>query len=176
MLKVLFGVVSYSGVITWEEIQSGHIDSRRRPVHLAVYLGYLAQLKLSGKSPETAVLENIFKLSNQRALECSDGHCMLESQLVLNSFPYWLEDDVMHLLLFISGKDWQEEYLREESKRLLKKNLGELLSRYSLEWYIHVNPPHKRTVAGLAHAHIFIRSVNSKEIADQVEQILQSGK
>lgn len=82
----------------------------------------------------------------------------------------------MHLLLFISGKDWQEEYLREESKRLLKKNLGELLSRYSLEWYIHVNPPHKRTVAGLAHAHIFIRSVNSKEIADQVEQILQSGK
>ncbi len=176
LFKVLFGIVTFSGVITWQEIQSGHIDTRRSPGQLAAYLGYLTQLKLTGKSPETAVLENIFKLSKQRALECSDGHCMLESRLALNSFPYWLEDDVVHLLLFISGKDWQEEFLQEESNRLLKKNLGELLSKYSLEWYIHVNPPHKRTVAGLAHAHIFLRSVNSKEIADQVEQILQSGQ
>ncbi|WP_252179278.1 DUF3605 domain-containing protein [Endozoicomonas sp. 4G] len=176
LLKVLLSMVTYSGVITWEEIQSGHFDTRRSPVQLVAYLGYLSQLKLIRKSPETAVLENVFKLSDQRALECSAGHCALESRLVLNRFPYWLEDDVVHLLLFMSSRDWHEQSLHEESNRLLQKNLGELLSRYSLEWKIHVNPPHKRTVAGLAHAHIFLRSVNSKEMADQIGQILQSGQ
>ncbi|WP_257253266.1 MULTISPECIES: GIG1 family protein [unclassified Endozoicomonas] len=175
LLKVLFSVVTYSGVITWEEIQSDYIDTRRSPVQLMAYLSYLSRLKLSGISPETAVLENVFNLSNQRALECSDGHCVLESQLVFNRYPYWLEDDVVHLLLFMSGKDWQEKSLQEESNGLLKKSLGELVSRYSLEWRIYVNPPHKRSV-GLAHAHIFLKGVNSEEIAHQVKRALMSGK
>ncbi|WP_252179277.1 DUF3605 domain-containing protein [Endozoicomonas sp. 4G] len=175
LFTVLFSVVTYSGVITWEEIQSDHFDSRRSPAQLDAYLSYLAQLKQNGVSPETIVLEDIFKLSNQKAQECSDGHCKLDSRLVLNSFPYWLEDGVVHVLMFISSKDWQEQPLHDESKRLLQKNLGELQKKYSLEWQIHVNPPHKRSV-GLAHAHIFLKGVNSETIADQIKRILPFSK
>lgn len=171
----LFSVVTYSEVITWEEIRSDHLDTRRSPIQQEGYLRYLAQLNQSGKSPETIVLEDIFKLSSERALECSDGHCKLESRLVLNSFPYWLEEDVVHLVMFISGKDWQEKSMRETSERLLKKKLGVLQVKYSLEWQVYVNPPHKRTV-GLAHAHIFLKGVSNEEIADQIKQILPFSK
>ncbi|KEQ17247.1 hypothetical protein GZ78_15585 [Endozoicomonas numazuensis] len=175
LLMIFFSAVTRSEEMTWEEIQSDPLDPRRSPIQQEGYLLYLAQLKQSGKSPETTVLEDIFKLSPERARECSDGHCKLKSRLVISSFSYWLERDVVHLLVFVSSKDWQEKFLREESERLLREKLGELQGQYSLEWQVYVNPPHKRTV-GLAHAHIFLKGVSSEEIADQVKRILPFSK
>ncbi|WP_172806665.1 DUF3605 domain-containing protein [Endozoicomonas arenosclerae] len=175
ILTLLVSPFVVAEVITWEEIQSDRLDTRRSDTQQEIYLRYLERLRDSKKSPETTVLEDIFRLSSEQAEACRSGDCQLDSRLVINSFPYWLEDDVVHLLVFVANKSWKEGYLISESERLLRAKLSDLKSRYDLQWRIYVNPPHKRTV-GLAHAHIFLKGVDTAEIAEAIKAVIPFSK
>ncbi|MGI9275173.1 MAG: DUF3605 domain-containing protein [Endozoicomonas sp.] len=148
---------SHGDPMTWEEITDPGFIPRRSSLEHEIYQQRKAEIAALGKLPEHIVLEEVFGLSEQQANYCFSHLCGQEFRMVINSFPYWIEANTVHLLLFSNWCDWNEGLLVEMSKQLLREKLPEISrnDRYAVSF--RINKPEHRSVKGLAHAHIFIR-------------------
>ena len=143
--------------ISWDELRSPTLLLRRDPEMTAHYMAHREQLFARGKTPEQVILMDIFGMSEQNAATYNDKKSKETFKLVLNRFPYWLEKNIAHLLVFSNKSNWHKEHLTAASKQLLSEQLPQVLNKQRYEVFIHVNAPSDRTVKKLGHAHIFIR-------------------
>jgi len=95
-----------------------------------------------------------FERKEERATGCFYSHPPLadvskvETKLVLNDFPYYLEDNVEHWILWKLGGPCTDEDI-EKAKAQLKKDRGDV------EEFLHwINPPHLMSLPELDHVHI----------------------
>ena len=167
----------FASPASWEKILSAESLERHPSVDLA-YEKHRASYLINNKTAEMVIFEDVFGLNEQQARQCSQDGCQLGYRLTINRFPYWLEDGIAHLLLFSSEPVWDEAVLKQKSEELLRKHLPDISRHDGVEWSIRINPPRKRTVKGLGHAHIFIRDItgtaNLTQWIDQLKQHRQS--
>lgn len=143
--------------LTWSELQEPVFTPRRDDEGRQIYLQRLEQLKDLKKAPETAILEDVFGMSPEKAEACSKDPCPLQYRLTINSFPYHLEANAVHLLVFSTRNNWDRNTLFRQSESLLIEAIPEITNKSRYDYIIRVNIPKNRTVSGLAHTHIFIR-------------------
>ncbi|MRI35418.1 hypothetical protein EOPP23_20880 [Endozoicomonas sp. OPT23] len=156
--------------ISWEEIRSGHMDSRRQPAALEFYLQRIERIKLQGRNQEEVIYSEVFDLADKKVKKCLADGCSLSPRLVINSYPYWLDEGIYHLLVFVSEDNWDEAYLKGVAGAVVSEHLGDLKEKLGLEWYIHVNVLEKRSVLHLGHAHVFIRGNDREKVAVELKK------
>ena len=120
---------------------------RRNLEQSQIYHHHVEEHRKQGRTPEQAILLDIFQNSKKDA-----------SKLVITTFPYWLEDNIVHLLVFINRPNWDQQTLRQTTESLLKHELPDVFDTEYYDFVIHINQPRARSVPGLAHSHIFLRS------------------
>ncbi len=163
----------FASPASWEKILSAEPLERHPSVNQA-YEKHRTAYLAKKKTAEAVIFEDVFGLDEQQARQCSENGCELRYRLTINRFPYGLEDDIAHLLLFSSQSVWDEAVLKQKSEELLRQHLPDNTQYRGIEWSIRINPPWKRTVKGLGHAHIFIRdtegTANLIQWVDQLKQ------
>ncbi len=153
--------------LSWDELKSGNFEPIRDADGARIYAEHVDKLKSKGLSPETVVLEDVFNFTEANARQQSPQY-----KLVLNSFPYWVDTGMHHLLLFCSHPKWDEALLKAKSQMLMQEQFGGLMSRPGFEYIIYINPPGKQTVKGLAHAHIFVRNIIEPLTIDKIRALI----
>ncbi|KAJ2078509.1 hypothetical protein H4R24_004428 [Coemansia sp. RSA 988] len=73
-----------------------------------------------------------------------------------NDFPYYLENDVEHWVLWCKKPLNTGVIAPEAAIEAIMRNFGE-----DIEWRYIVNPVHRQSVPQLSHAHVFIKHKNS---------------
>ena len=157
ILLLLFLGSSHGDPLTWNEITDPDLIPRRSSLGHEIYQQRKAEIAELGKKPEHMVLEEVFGFSEEQAMYCTKHLCGQEFRLAINSFPYWIEADTVHILLFSNRRDWNESLLIEKSRQLLSQKLPEISQNDRYAFHIHINKPAHRSVRGLAHTHIFIK-------------------
>ena len=158
VLLLVMPVRGRTEAIAWSEILTGEFLPRRDEASYQFYLSHIKQLKSQNKTTEQVILEDVFKIKEGKvqgtAKETPDY------RLIVNSFPYWLEENVAHLLVFSNAPNWDKDELNKATINILSEQLPALFNERCYEFSIHINVPEKRTIKGLAHSHVFIRSSN----------------
>ena len=167
ILVLVFPFRGRTGAISWNEIISGNFEPRREQASYQIYLNHIKQIQSRNITPEAAILEDIFHI---RAGQDSVATETPDYRLTINSFPYWLEPNIVHLLVFSNSPDWNREELSQATIKTLSEQLPGLFEGCRYQYVIHINMPNNRTVRGLAHTHVFIRN---REQADQVFDLIK---
>ncbi|MCW7553217.1 DUF3605 domain-containing protein [Endozoicomonas gorgoniicola] len=149
--------------LSWDELTAEEFIPRRDDRETARYKARVAEINNSGRSLESVILEEVFQMDDAMIDHCLAQKCPQQYKLVINSFPYWLENDTAHLLLYSNYDNWDREPLIFHSEKQLMEWLPALKSGNGFDSVIRINISKNRTVKGLAHAHIFIRSREGRE-------------
>ena len=152
-----------SSPISWSELTAKGFIPRRDVLEEKIYRNHLAHHREKGETPEAAVLTGVFGLPIAEAKNWTAENCQLNFRLVITTFPYWLESNIIHLVLFSTSPKWNTLYLTEKTEEMLQQELPELFASEHYEYAIHINPPNHRSVKNLAHSHIFIRDRQQDE-------------
>ena len=149
---------AFTAPLSWSELNSPSMLPRRSQEQIAVYQTHLKQHHDQGRGPEESVLVDIFSYSPEEAKHYRHVSRGKEARLLINTFPYWLEDNIVHLLMFVNSPDWDKENLISQTKQILAEKVPALFNSDLYDYTIRINPPIGRSVPGLAHTHIFIRT------------------
>ncbi len=135
------------------------------------YREFFSAAQELGITPEKSVLDGFFSLGikegEQNLPLC---YCLFSSE-----YPYWIEDDVAHLLMFASQPIWDAEHLKQMAIKLLSKQI-QTICNSQFEWIVLVNPTELRSIKGLGHAHIFLRDSSENDGISQLLDLLPKRK
>ena len=154
--------------ISWEEITSKNFVPRRSAIGKEQYDRQVNYIKQRRVTFEDQILEDIFNLDTDAKKKNAKESENPKYKLVRNSFPYWVEGHIVHLLMFTTTNNWDEKTLKQITLAQIKEQAEGLLDTKLFEIFIHINYGVQRTVKNLSHTHVFVKRKNKEAMASDI--------
>lgn len=162
--------------ISWQELTSQNFIPRRSSIGNEQYEKQINDIKMRNLTYEDQILEDVFELDTDAKKNHVKESKTPRYKLVINSFPFWLEKDIVHLLMFTTTNNWDEKTLKQLTIKQIEEQAPDLLDTKLFEIHIHINNVGHRTVQKLSHTHVFVKSKNEEAIISDVIKNLPYSK
>ncbi|OLY77685.1 hypothetical protein AYI68_g8281 [Smittium mucronatum] len=137
-------------------IDSGEFEELGRTVeNQSIYDAKMKELKAKYGSIDTFIRETVVSKILDDKAKITDGVIDYKDQLYLkkNDFPYALEPNIDHLILWSVYKLDAGSVPPPNVVHFIATHLGP-----SVEYLWLVNPPHLQSVPGVYHGHLFVKT------------------